>query len=225
MKIDSLTNTGLFRGIAPGDIKSLLSCIGAKNEHYQKGEVILMAGEPVERFGVVLSGEAEVIKEDFNGAWTSISVFAEGDTFGEVLAYAETEKSPVTVLCRSDCEVVLVDYRKILGVCGTVCSFHTALIHNLMRMMAERNLRLNNKIDYLMIRGMRQKICAYLLQQYKRCGNTTFDLPLTRSGLAGFLNVDRSALSRELSRMKEEKIIDYYRSSIKINDINRLKSL
>ena len=213
----------LFEGLSDEESRSVLSCIGAANRRYQKGEMIFLCGDEVKAFGIVRAGSVKIAKEDAAGNQTTVAIAEEGEVFGEVFAYAGVKKSPVCARAETDAQVILIDYQRILYACGNACAFHTRLIQNLLGIVAQKNLRLNEKINYLMMKSMRTKIASYLLEQLGEGDKTTFQIPFSRSGLAEFLGADRSALSRELCRMRDEGLIDFYRSSFKLTDIPGLR--
>ena len=93
----------------------------------------------------------------------------------------------------------------------------------MLKIVSELPLKLNKKVEYPTIKSMYVKISVFLLDQYKKTGKTTFVLPMNRNDMADFLNVSRPSISRETSRMKDEGIIDYHLSTIKIKDIDALK--
>lgn len=212
----------LFEGLSQEELHSVLACIGAADRTYKKGEMIFLCGDEVKTFGIVHAGTVKIAKEDAAGNQTTVAVATEGEVFGEVFAYAGVKKSPVSAQAETDAQVVLIDYQRILYSCGNACAFHTRLIQNLLGIVAQKNLHLNEKINYLMMKSMRGKIASYLLEQSEEGSKTTFQIPFSRSGLAEFLGADRSALSRELSRMRDEGMIDFYRSSFKITDLQGL---
>ncbi|MFO7160047.1 MAG: helix-turn-helix domain-containing protein, partial [[Clostridium] cellulosi] len=109
--------------------------------------------------------------------------------------------------------------------CNNACEFHSRLIQNMLKVLAQKNLFMNNKITYLTLKGMRQKIASYLLSQIEKTGKDRFEIPYSRTELADFLNVDRSAMSRELSRMKKEGLIDFNRNTFSVLDKQALCDL
>jgi CRP-like cAMP-binding protein len=114
---------------------------------------------------------------------------------------------------------------KIIGECRNVCPWHRMLIQNMLRIISEKALILNRKVEYLTIGSIREKISKFLLEQFKVTGKTTFTLPMNRKELADFLNVSRPSLSREMSRMRDEGIIDFHMATVKIIDLEKLKKL
>ena len=202
----------LFSGINYADFEAMLDCVAARTGCYRKDEVILMTGLPVNFIGVILSGGVTITKEDADGNAVILAAFGEPELFGEVFACAGIEYSPVTVRATEDTELLLINYRKIIG--DTSCPFHSKLIENMLRLIAKKNLLLNQKIDILAKRAVRDKIMAFF--DAHRKGSDKFHIPYNREEMARYLCVDRSALSKELCKMRDEGVIAFHRNKFEI---------
>ncbi len=218
-----LQKTELFGGLAPQDVESMLHCLGYLKKSYPKGDMIWNAGAKIESFGIVLAGQVQVIREDYFGKRSMIAAIAPGGIFGEAFVCAGLKKSPVAVSAGAQSEILFLNIDKVLTSCQNACVFHSELIKRMVRMLAGKNLALNEKMDFLSRRTTREKLSAYLLTEYGSQKRNPFLLELDRNGLADYLSVDRSAMSRELSRMKEEGMIDYWKNSFKILDFDRFR--
>ena len=207
-EIDILRRVKLFEGIEEGDFEKLLSCLDARKLELSKDSFVLLMGEPVQSIGIILSGTANIIRENDEGERIIITALQAGNFFGEALCCAEVEESPVSVLTSSDSKIMLLDFKRILGVCPTGCSFHSRLIKNMLRIIADKNLLLQNRLDVVSRKSLRAKILAYFELQANRSGRE-FTIPFNREELADHLCADRSALSHELARMKRDGILDY----------------
>lgn len=209
-----LTGIGLFSNIKPDELEDLLVCLRAKKKEFLKDEEIFTMGMPVSGLGIVLRGKAQVLREDPWGKRTILTELGVGDVFGETFVLAGVEISPVTVLSMSFSEVLFLKYGKIPFLCGNQCSGHQQLIENLLNLLATKNILLNQKNEILSQRSIREKVMTFL--GLKSSGKERVNISFTREQLADFLCVDRSALSRELSKMKEDGLIDYQGSKFKI---------
>ncbi len=217
-----LIDCPLFFEIDPGELPGLFSCLGVRLRRYERGEMPLMEGKPLDRFGLVLSGEVEVAQEDAAGNRHIIGRLLPGELFGETLACMGGMRSPVTVTAISPSEILDIDFGRLSGPCGNLCTRHTSLIRNLLRILAEKNLLLTRKMDVLTRKTIRARVATYLLAEMSRAGYFEFTIPFDRNGLAEYLACDRSALSRELSRLREEGLLDYGRNRFSILDIPAL---
>lgn len=221
--VNVLAATPLFAGIASDVLAVMLGCLQPKLSTHSKNSFIAVEGEPFSGLGILLAGEAAVVKENVAGSRSVLTVLGQGDMFGEMIAFSARTAWPASVFAQSECSVVLLPPEKITGTCPQACDGHHQLVHNMLLIVSERALMLNRKVEYLTIKGMRTKIVTYLLEQHKLQGKKTFILPLKRNDMADFLNVSRTALSRELGRLRDEGLIDFFRSSIKLQDIENLK--
>ncbi len=208
----------MFKGIAPGDLTNMLDCLSASVHDYAKHAAIFFAGIPAERVGIVLAGTAQVVRDDIFGNRTILTTLDQGDMFGETFACAGVETLPVSVLATEECTVLLVDYRKIIVTCPSSCMFHNKMIENMMQILAQKNLVLNQKIEAVSARTTREKLIVYLTAQAGRAGSRSFEIPFNRQELADYLSVDRSAMSAELGRMRDEGILEFHKNSFEILD-------
>lgn len=208
-ELSVLQSSALFQGIDAADCEKILNCLSTGTKRYAKNEIILLAGEPVASLGVIVSGRVQIIKEDLLGSRSIVAELSTGEIFGEALALAQVKQSPVTVLASSECQVVRLSAERILSPCPTLCDHHTTLLRNMMRLLAEKNVVLNRKMDILSQKTTRDKVQAYLSQQARRQNTLDPVIPFSREELADFLCVNRSALSKELGRMQEEGLIRF----------------
>ena len=199
----------LFSGVELNQIKILLNCLDAKQHKYGKDEFIFQADEPALHVGIVLSGSANVIQEDFWGNRTILTHVEPGELFGEAFSCAGTEKLPVSVIAAEASEIMLIDYRKIVTVCSSACAFHSRLIFNILQTLANKNITLTRKIEHVSQRTTRKKLLSFLSEQAMKAKNNKIIIPYNRQELADFLCVERSALSRELALMKKDGLLDY----------------
>ena len=217
-----LRSTSLFAGLSAEELQTLLTQLGAVIRSYGKGEALVLAGEPNHRVGVVLSGELEAYRPGPQGARIPITRMEPGGVFGDVLG-GSSLASPVTVLAAAPCEVLLIPYERLLLSDGSPA--HQRALQNLVRTISDKYFSLSRRIDLLVLKSLRAKVCAYLLSEAERAGSLTFSIPFSRIQLADYLNCDRSALSRELSQMQRDGLLDTYKSSFKLLEPETLKQM
>jgi len=213
---DLSKNVELFRNIAPDCLESMLSCLGAKTVTYRKNEIILLTDDSLESIGLVIEGAVLITTEDFFGTRSVIGVAEKYEIFAEAFVCANISKSPVTISAADNCVIMWLKFPRIIQSCNKACQFHSRLIENMMNQLASKNLQLHQKLGILSKRTLKEKILAYLNIYASHSKNKNFDIPLSRNELADYLNADRAALSRELSKMKEEGIIDYNLNTFRI---------
>jgi len=223
--LETLNVCPLFRVIRQEYLKRFLSCANARVASYLKGETLLISGFPVFEFGIILSGEIEALQEDYSGNQLIISRLKAPEMFGEVIACSSERKSPVTVIAVEHTKVLYVDYPRLSFCCENSCSGHRQVIQNLLTVLADKYFILNSRIGVLIKKSVRAKLALYLIKESESVRADIFPAALNKTSLACFLNIDRSAMSRELSRMKAEGIIDFDRKSYTVLRPDILKEI
>lgn len=218
-----LSKCALFKNVKEEDFGSLLSCLNSYTKNYKNDEYVFFAGNEINFIGVLLSGSAEIIKENLAGSRHIMAFLNPADIFAEGIVCTTERISPVTIRVKQDTKILFIPYERITRSCGNSCTFHTQLIQNMMMILGEKNYNLNNKIELLTLKGMREKIAAYLLTESKNNNSLNFQIVPNRNELAQYLNVSRTSMCRELALMKELKMLDYYQNSFKLIDIKALK--
>lgn len=223
--LEVLHQCPLFEGLDDGGIIDLMPCFSPVLREFKKGELLCQAGSPQDSIGIVLSGEIQVQKDDVAGNRLIVGVFGAGELFGEVSAFAGFGSWPNNVTGGTDGCVLFFPYDKISSPCCKACGFHQTMIRNMLHIVAGKAMIMNSRLNYLKLRSMREKLAAFLVDQYRLKGSKTFYVTMNRDQLADFLNVSRPSMSRELGRMKDEGIIDFYRSSFTIKDLDALREI
>ena len=209
-------NTPLFNGIAPEDRRAMLGCIGYHVGTFRKGDIIAFEDENMKHIGIVLSGCVDMIKEDLWGNKTMLVRARKDDVFGETFACGSDNLSVVTFQVSEDTKVLFLPFNRVMHSCTMACQFHHRLIENMVRVIAEKNRDLMRKVEVVSKRTIRDKLLTYLSLQAQIQNTRYFEIPLGRVELAEYLCVDRSALTRELVKMKEDGLIDYDRNCFRM---------
>ena len=214
--MDVIQASVIFTGIDRSELLSLLPCLHDLKKNYSKDEWIYRAGDRITSVGLLLSGSAHIERYDYWGNRHIVSALLPGDIFGESYAASPQSTMNVSVQADSDLSVLFLDLSKILHMCSTSCPFHARLIDNLVSLLARRNLLLNEKLTYVTQHTLRDKILSYLSAESIRQQSSYFDIPFDRQQLADYLNAERSALSKELSKLKKEGILDYQKNHFRL---------
>ena len=209
-------NSPLFDGIRLEDRKTILNCIGYHIARVQKGETIAFEEEHIHHIGIVLSGAVDMIKEDLWGNKTMLVRMRKDELFGETFACGSESLSVVTFVVSQDAEILFMPFDRVKHSCKMPCPFHHRMIENMVGIIASKNRELMQKIEVVSKRSLREKILAYLSIQARKCASRYVQLPLGRVELADYLCADRSALTRELSNMRQDGLIDFDRNCFKI---------
>lgn len=214
--IQVLTTCPLFKGIEKNELEPLLKCLSAVPKTFDKNQFVFMAGEPASSVGIVLSGSVTILQEDFWGNRSILARLGPGEIFAEAFSCADNDILPVSVAASEKTQILLVDCKKIVTTCSSACEFHSNLIKNLLTIMSKKNAQLTRKIEHLSRPTTREKLLSYLSSQAQQHGRSSFDIPFNRQELADYLSVDRSAMSTELGKMRDEGLLDFNRNHFEL---------
>lgn len=203
----------IFKGIEKENLNALLYCMKSYVRSYKKGEIIHLEENHEKHVGVVLSGNIHMIKTDVWGKETLLTYMSEGEIFGETFGGKVSGEEYVTFLSATKTEVLFLSFEKAIHVCKNQCSFHFRLIENLFDLISKKNIQLMEKIEVTSRSTLREKILAYLSLQAQKQKSKYIELGLSRTDMAQFLCTNRSAMTRELSALREEGVIDFDRNT------------
>lgn len=207
-----LKNCFLFQGIKKEEISAILSCLSATIKSYQKGSFLYHSGDFITMVGIILTGTIHLVKEDYWGNQNILTQINQGQVFGEVYACLEHTALTLHVVAIENTSVLFLDIHKIITVCAASCKFHTLLIKNLFLELAQKNLILTRKINSISQRTTKDKLLSYLSEQALLFHSNTFEIPFTRQQLADYLSVDRSAMSKELCKLRDCSILKFHKN-------------
>ena len=186
----------LFEGITNEECARMFQCFGAREAGYEAGALISEFDGEQNAVGVLLSGSADLVRLDADGNRTILETLEEGGVFGEVLAFSGAGG-----------RVLYLDYDQITKRCENACLHHSILVQNLFRLLSTKTLRLSERVEVLSRRSIREKLLCYFEQLARREKSDTVTLPFSLSALAEYISADRSAMMRELKKLKEEGVV------------------
>ena len=206
----------LFQGLDREEINEVLQKFHGLIKHFPKSDYIYLAGDCVENLCVVLEGTVQMIKEDIWGEKSIIANLGAGSVFAENFLGQLGDRSSVSYFVASDSEVLMLPLGRTLFDTNTSSKASQRLMCNIVSILADNNTRLIEKTEILCKKTLRSKILAYLEQEARNHGCRSFTIPFNRTDLANYLDADRSALTRELARMKEEGLIDFTKNNFEL---------
>lgn len=223
MKMDFkiLSQCPLFHGMYHTDLEQTLQFLNGKTNTYSKGNSIFLKGSSAGLVGIVLSGKVQIVREDYYGNRSVLTVLKIGELFGEVFPCAGLKTMPVSAIALQTSDVLLLDCRKIFTSHSDSFGFHNQLITNLLQEIARKNLDLNKKIRYMSQKTTKEKVITYLLDEAKQNNCSEFTIPYDRQALADYLGVERSAMSAEIGKLKKKGVIDTKGSWFSIQNIEK----
>ena len=202
----------IFDNRAQENREAMLKCINAYTKEFTKGDFVLSSEDSPMLMGVLQRGSVHMVTEDMWGSRSLLCMLEPGDLMGETFACAREENYTIGYQAVSDCQVLFMDFGRVMHTCDMMCAFHHRLIENMVKMIAAKNLEFIKKIDVMSKMHMREKILTLLSQYAAAAGSQTFVMPMGRVRMAEYLCVDRSAMSRELAKMAEEGLIEFEHS-------------
>ena len=207
--ISILKKTQLFSGLSEEEIEAMLSCLGARIKTYQKGEYVLRQGTHLNDIAVLVEGNLHIRKDDYWGNRSILGQVTIGEMFGEAYVAPESGALLNDLVAVEDSAVIFFDAKRIITTCSNACRFHSMVVQNLFFAISEKNRKLVQKLGHMSKRSTREKLISYLSEEANKQNSAQFYIPFNRQQLADFLSVDRSAMSNELSKMRDEGLIQF----------------
>ena len=204
----------LFSGISEDELTAMLTCLDTRQTNFPKDTFLMRVGNTADSIGLLLEGSALIIQEDIWGNRNILSKAGPGQTFAAAYACAPGSVLNVSVVAETPVTAMFLNVGRVLNVCPSACSHHSRIIRNLLGELAEKNLRFSEKLTHMGQRTTRAKLMSYFSAEAQRLGKYEFDIPFSRQQLADYLAVERSGLSLELGKMKNDGILDFHKNHI-----------
>ena len=211
-----LKRTKLFSGVGDDDISTMLSCLEARLLTYKKGEYVLRQGEHLSDILVLAEGRLHIQRDDYWGNRSILGHIGVGEIFGEAYVAPESGTLLNDVIAVEDISVFFFDVKRVISTCSSACRFHTMVVQNLFFAISEKNRGLVQKLDYMSRRTTREKLLSYLSEEAKKQNSASITLPFNRQQLADYLSVDRSAMSNELCKMRDEGLLEFEKNRFRL---------
>lgn len=219
MEARQILNSVLFQGMKENEIEGLLKFLKAAKKTYHKGETIFHMGECVTKMGIIVKGSVYIIRGDAWGNENILDHAGCGQVFGETYACTRGEPLTVDVVAAEDAEIIFIDSSGILERFDPSCASHVRLLQNLVQVMAQKNLAFSRKMSHIMPKTIRERLLSYLSYEAVKHQDREFDIPFNRQQMADYLLVERSALSKELSRMRKEGLLSYRKNHFILHEM------
>ncbi|HSR04675.1 MAG TPA: Crp/Fnr family transcriptional regulator [Proteiniclasticum sp.] len=219
--MDLLLKNQLFSNISRDELNEMLQSMGAYVVTFKKNETITMENEKLEGVGIILSGIVSVGKDTSSGDRLMMARLGQGDIFGEVAVYTGALWT-ATVQADQEASVLFLPAEKLLNPDNKFCEGTYRFTLNMLYIIARKARALNEKLELVALKGIRKKISLYLIKLYQKNNEMEFMVPLKRGEMAEYLQVSRPSLSRELTRLKDEGLLDFEGRSFKLIDLDGL---
>lgn len=204
---NQIKNSPVFFGISEEELKEMLECFNARIKTYDEGEMIIRQGDMITNIYLVLEGTVNIEKDSYWGRRIIVSQLGVNDNIALAFVASKNVESSIDAVAASKAKLLLLSYQKCTSMCQNVCTKHKLLINNLFEILSKENIELIQKIENISQKSIRDKLLTYLSNEAKRNKSNIFEIPFNRQDLADYLNIDRSAMSFELSKMQKDGLI------------------
>lgn len=206
---NQIKNSPVFYGMNDEELRGLLECFNARIRRYEKDEMIIRQGDMIANIYLILDGEVNIEKDSYWGRRIIISRLSRNDNLALSFVGSKDVESSVDAIAIKDTLVLILSYEKCTSMCQNACTRHKVLINNLFQILSKENIELIQKIENVSQKTIRDKLLTYLSNEAQKRHSNSFDIHFNRQDLADYLNVDRSAMSFELSKLQKEGLIEY----------------
>ena len=206
---NQIKNSPVFYGMNDEELRGLLECFNARIRRYEKDEMIIRQGDMIANIYLILDGEVNIEKDSYWGRRIIISRLSRNDNLALSFVGSKDVESSVDAIAIKDTLVLILSYEKCTSMCQNACTRHKVLINNLFQILSRENIELIQKIENVSQKTIRDKLLTYLSNEAQKRHSNSFDIHFNRQDLADYLNVDRSAMSFELSKLQKEGLIEY----------------
>ncbi len=210
----------LFQNFTEAEAAAILSSSYLRVSSFPKEAVIFHSGDLVHEIGIVQHGSVHIESIDPWGKKSILSSVSTGQVFAETYAITGTPMM-VDAVAAEDCSILFLDIKSLLREENAQQTWYPKLLNNILRISVQKNLLLSSRIFCTTPKTIRERVMLYLSTQATKSGSITFQIPFNRQQLADYLNVDRSALSKELGKMRDDGLLDFYKNSFKLKALNR----
>nr|WP_294682625.1 Crp/Fnr family transcriptional regulator [uncultured Anaerotignum sp.] len=204
--MENLLKNELFSHVTTEELEKMIPCFQMKRHSFTEKEIIPTTQGEKNYICLLLSGTVSVNRISMDGSLDLLEYLEETGVFGAAFAFANQEDAFVTI-CEKDCTVLFIEKHHISKRCENACPHHTQVAENMLRLMGNKVVSLTEKVDILSHRSIRGKLMSYFRIQSTKAGALSFPLPFSLLKLANYLCIDRSAMMREIKKMKEEGLI------------------
>ena len=205
--MENISKNALFQNVSIESIEKMMPCFDMKKRNFAEKDIIPTVEGTKEYICLLLEGAVSVSRISIDGSLDLLEYMEDTGVFGDAFAFTNREDEFITV-CEKDCSVLFIEKGQITKRCSNACQHHTQVVENLLQLMAGKVVHLTEKVDILSHRSIRGKLMSYFRIQSTKQNNLTFELPFSLLKLANYLCIDRSAMMRELKKMKDDEMIE-----------------
>ncbi len=204
-----IKNSPVFYGMKDDELQGLLDCFNARIRNFEEGEMIIRQGDRITNIYLILEGAVNIEKDSYWGRRIIITQLSVNDNIALAFVASKNIESNIDAVAAQNTRVLVLSYEKCTSMCQNACTRHKVLINNLFDILSKENIELIQKIENVSQKTIRDKLLTYLSNEARKRKSNSFEIPFNRQDLADYLNIDRSAMSFELSKLQKEGLIKY----------------
>ena len=213
---NQIKNSPVFYGMNDEELRGLLECFHARVRKYEKDEMIIRQGDIVSNIYLILEGAVNIEKDSYWGRRIIISRLGKNDNLALSFVGSKNIESNVDAITVENTLVLILGYEQCTSMCQNACTRHKVLINNLFQILSRENIELIQKIENVSQKTIRDKLMTFLSNEAQKKHSNSFSIQFNRQDLADYLNVDRSAMSFELSKLQKEGLIKYDKNKFEL---------
>ena len=216
---NQIKNSPIFFGLSEEELKSMLECFNARIKEYNNGEMIIRQGDMITNIYLVLEGNVNIEKDSYWGRRIIVTQLGVNDNIALAFVASKNVESSIDAISVGKTKLLILSYAKCTTMCQNVCTKHRLLIGNLFEILSKENIELIQKIENISQKTIREKLLTYFSNEARKNKSNIFEIPFNRQDLADYLNIDRSAMSFELSKMQKDNLIKYEKNKFMLKNM------
>jgi CRP-like cAMP-binding protein len=216
---NQIKNSPVFFGINEDELKNMLTCFNARIKTYEDGEMIIRQGDMITNLYLILDGTVNIEKDSYWGRRIIVTQLGVNDNVALAYVASKNIESNIDAISVGKTKLLLLSYSKCTSMCQNACTKHRILINNLFEILSKENIELIQKIENISQKTIRDKLLTYLSNEARRNKSNIFEIPFNRQDLADYLNIDRSAMSFELSKMQKDGLIKVEKNKFMLKSV------
>lgn len=217
---NQIKNSPLFFGLSEEELKAMLECFNARIKTYENEEIIIRQGDLITNIYLVLEGCVNIEKDSYWGRRIIVTQLGTNDNIALAFVASKNIESSIDAISVGKTKLLILTYEKCTTMCQNVCIKHKRLINNLFEILSKENIELIQKIENISQKTIREKLLTYFSNEARKNKSNIFEISFNRQDLADYLNIDRSAMSFELSKMQKEGLIAFEKNKFALKNIN-----
>jgi len=217
--LSKIKKSPLFLGITEEELSRMLNCFGASIKKYETGEMIIRQGDVVSKIYMILEGSVYIEKDSYWGRRIIVQKLNELNNIALGLVASRNAESSISAVCHKSATILALNFNKCSSMCTNACSHHVSLIQNMFKILSKENIELLEKIENISQKSIRDKLLTFLSNESMKNKSSCFEINFNRQELADYLNIDRSAMSFEMSKLKSEGLVDFEKNKFTLFEL------